>query len=426
MFTPDTQPSPIDQLVYQAHFGTPDEQATAHRQIREQAEAQGAIPSSIYQLYRLRGEEKIPADAFTVPAFNLRGLSYLTAQAAFEAAIEQDVGLLIFELARSEMKYTHQDPYQFVSSVLGAAVKTGWRGPVFIQGDHFQPKAAAPGLIKDGEEEAIEQLIEDSITAGIYNIDLDGSTLVDTSQPTEYDQQRANFLYTAQMMKLIHWLQPTGTSIAIGCEISEVGTHLSKSSQLSAFMTGLRDEGGIKPEHFPTKVAIETGTAHGGKVNPDGSPGKMKVEFETLKTISMIARHKYGMAGAVQHGASTLEKENFARFPTAEACEIHLSTGFQTTILNHPAFPKALLDQMDAWCTEHALADRKPDWTDAQFFAKTRKKAWGPFKQATWDLPAHIAAELKVALKKECAYYYNSLRVDQSREMVQQLTLSSG
>jgi len=35
---------------------------------------------------------------------------------------------------------------------------------------------------------------------------------------------------------------------------------------------------------------------------------------------------KYGMAGAVQHGASTLPAELFDRFPKLGACEIHLAT----------------------------------------------------------------------------------------------------
>lgn len=411
----------IDQLVYQAHFGTPVEQTQAHHQIRTLAANQGALPSSTHPLYAARGKGLIASDTFTVPACNLRGLSYHTAQAAFTAAQQLEVGLVIFELARSEMKYTHQTPAQLVSSVLGAAVKTNWHGPVFIQGDHYQPKAAAPGQIKNGEEEAIEQLIEDSIQAGIYNLDLDGSTLVDVAQPTEYDQQRPNFLYTAQMIKVIRSLQPTGIPISIGCEISEVGTHLSKSSQLAAFMTGLRDEGDITENDYPVKVAIETGTAHGGRVNPDGTAAPMKVEFDTLKAISIVARHKYGMAGAVQHGASTLDRATFARFPQAEACEIHLSTGFQNTILDHSAFPRQLLTDMYAWCDEQCAEDRKSDWTPAQFYVKTRKKAWGAFKQATWDLPIENLALIQNTLKQECLFYFESLGVTRSQELVQNM-----
>jgi len=408
----------IDQLVHQAHFGTPAEQLAAHAIIRQQAESQGATPASLHSVYSARGQGQIEPTAFTVPAFNLRGLSYLTACAAFTAAKAQNVGLIIFELARSEMKYTHQTPAQFVSSVLGAAIKTGWELPVFIQGDHYQPKPSSPGQIKDGEEEAIEQLIEDSIAAGIYNIDLDGSTLVDSSQPSEYDQQRPNFLYTAQMTRVILDLQPPGIKINIGCEISEVGTHLSKSSQLAAFMTGLRDEGNIMETNYPTKVAIETGTAHGGKVNHDGSAAPMTVDFERLRTISIIARHKYRMAGAVQHGASTLDKAGLSRFPESEACEIHLSTGFQNAIMDHPAFPQDLIDKMYQWCDENCAEERKASWSDAQFYIKTRKKAWGAFKQESWELPPGQLTAIATALTTECERYYAGLGVHNTAELL--------
>lgn len=422
--------SAIDQLVYQVHFGTPEEQVAAFTQIRLQAEAQGAVPSSIHPIYKARGEGALEPN-FTVPAFNLRGMSYLTAQAAFEAALETQTGLVLFELARSEMRYTFQTPLQLAASVLGAVVKTGWKHPVFIQGDHYQPKPSQPGLIKDGEKAAIIQLIKDSLEVGMFNLDIDGSTLVHPDQPTEYDQQRPNFAFTAEMIHLIHDLYDQNFAnlkfrlkpehqINVGCEISEVGTHLSKSSQLSAFMTGLRDEGFIHEEHYPTKVAIETGTAHGGKVNRDGSAAPMKVDFERLKTISIIARHKYGMAGAVQHGASTLDKDIMQKFPEYEAAEIHLSTGFQNTILGHTAFPQSVLEAMYTWCDVNCREEKNPEWSQAQFYVKTRKKAWGPFKKQTWEIHESNQLKIKEALKQECAEYYQSFGVTNSFSVLQQ------
>lgn len=408
----------IDDVVYQAHFADEVTQLEAHKYLLLQAQAHGIFPASIYPIYNARGVGRLEPN-FTVPAFNLRGPSYLLAQAAFEAALDQKVGLVIFELARSEMKYTYTNPFQLASSVIGAAIKTGYKGPIFIQGDHYQPKASRPGVMKAGEVDSITQLIKDSIAAGIYNIDIDGSTLVIPDDPTEYDQQRPNFLFTAAMLSLITALQPAGIRINTGCEISEVGTHLSKSSQLSAFMTGLVDEGGIQPLEWPTKVAIETGTAHGGKVLRDGSAGDMYVDFDRLKTISMIARKKYQMAGAVQHGASTLDKDVMSKFPEYEACEIHLSTGFQNTILDHPAFPQDLIDTMYTWCDINCKDERKPEWSDAQFYAKMRKKAWGPFKKQVWELPKEKQEKIKNALREECAKYFKYLNVENSFKVTQ-------
>ncbi len=40
------------------------------------------------------------------------------------------------------MGYTGQTPIEYVGVILGAAIKEGHSGPVFIQGDHCQIKAS--------------------------------------------------------------------------------------------------------------------------------------------------------------------------------------------------------------------------------------------------------------------------------------------
>ena len=66
-------------------------------------------------------------------------------------------------------------------------------------------------------------------------------------------------------------------------------------------------------------------------------------------SLGEVAR-AYGLAGAVQHGASTLPDELFHRFPEVETAEIHLATGFQNALYEHPAFPSSLMDEIYAWC----------------------------------------------------------------------------
>ena len=85
-----------------------------------------------------RGED--PSD-FTVPAINLRAMAYDSARAVFRAAVPRNVGALIFEIARSEIGYTEQRPAEYLSVVAAAAIREGYRGPLFVQGDHFQIKS---------------------------------------------------------------------------------------------------------------------------------------------------------------------------------------------------------------------------------------------------------------------------------------------
>ena len=91
------------------------------------------------------------AGGFTVPAMNLRMMTYDTARAVFRAAKALSAGAFIFEIARSEIGYTEQRPHEYAASVLAAALREGSRGPVFFQGDHVQVNAkkyAAPSATR--------------------------------------------------------------------------------------------------------------------------------------------------------------------------------------------------------------------------------------------------------------------------------------
>ena len=126
----------VDSLVWTAVFGQPSVRDSARRAIREAAGSVGILPASILPLYKARGRGEV--SGFTVPAVNLRMLTYDTARAAFRAAQGLDAGALIFEIARSEIGYTDQRPAEYAAVVLAAAIREGWDGPVFLQGDHYQ------------------------------------------------------------------------------------------------------------------------------------------------------------------------------------------------------------------------------------------------------------------------------------------------
>jgi tagatose 1,6-diphosphate aldolase GatY/KbaY len=421
----------INDLIHQANFATGPTQAAAQAAIWNQALAQGIVPSSIYPIYAARGHNELP-HTFTVPAVNLRGLAYHTAMAAFQAAQQLQVGLVIFELARSEMGYSGQPPAIYASNILAAAIATNWNKPVFIQGDHYQAKAklslakaAGPGQAQAGEVEALKKLILESLNAGFYNIDLDASTLVDLNQPTEYDQQRANFELASELAAFIRQHQPTGVTVSLGGEIGEVGKSNSRPEELEAYMQGFSEKFGAAIQHLDhtqhiglAKVAIQTGTSHGGKVSSEGKNEAMNVDFELIKNMSKLSREKYGMGGAVQHGASTLPKDQYHLFPQAEAIEIHLATGFQNMIFDHPSFPKELLQEIYEWCDREHAADRKSDQSDAQFHYSTRKKAWGPFKEKLWQLSPDVMEPIQKTLQEEFSFYFKELGVSQTEGLL--------
>ena len=86
----------IDHLVQDAVFGADDAKESSRRQILESAIQQGMFPASIQGLYEARGGN-LYSD-LTVPAINIRGLTYDVARAIFRAAMQHRVGSFIFDM----------------------------------------------------------------------------------------------------------------------------------------------------------------------------------------------------------------------------------------------------------------------------------------------------------------------------------------
>ncbi|MFA5286373.1 MAG: class II fructose-bisphosphate aldolase, partial [Smithellaceae bacterium] len=281
----------IDDLIHTVVFSPdPGTRDAAAFLIRRGAAALGIYSASIQPLYEAMGRKEV--GGFTVPAINIRGISYDVAQAVFRAAIKGKVGPVLFEIARSEIDYTQQRPQEYTSAIKAAAVKTGWRGPVFLQGDHFQMNAKKFAADPEKETQAVKNLIWEAIEAGFYNIDIDTSTLVDLSQPTVKDQQRINFSLAAELTTMIRDLEPEGITISVGGEIGEVGGKNSTVEELQAFMDGYLEELKKRGENFKgiSKISIQTGTTHGGVPLADGTVAKVKIDFDVLEKLSEMSR----------------------------------------------------------------------------------------------------------------------------------------
>ena len=168
-----------------------------------------------------------------------------------------------------------------------------------------------------------------------------------------------------------------------------------------------------------SKISVQTGTAHGGFVQADGTVRTdVKIDLKTLEELSRVARQEYGLAGAVQHGASTLPPEAFDAFPRVGACEIHLATDFQNMIYEHARYPADLKSEMYAWLREHAAEERKPKDTEEQFIYKARKKALGPFKNRMWDLGDDVRKAIGQSLEERFAFLMKQLKINDTAAIV--------
>ena len=387
--------------------------------IKSAALEMGIVPSSIQELYAARGRGE--CNGFTVPAINIRGMSYDFSRSIFRAAHKLNTGAFILEIAKSEIGYTFQQPHELVPVTLGAAIRENHSGPIFIQGDHFQVNAKNFANDREKELSGLKNLIRAGIEAGFYNIDIDTSTLVDLTKPTVIEQQRANFEVGVELTKYIRELEPEGVTISVGGEIGEVGKENSNENELRAYLDNFNEclDKSLRGAKSISKISIQTGTSHGGVPGPDGKVVQVKLDFDCLENLSRISRENYGLAGAVQHGASTLPSDLFNKFPELETAEIHLATDFQNMIYDHQQFPTDLREEIYAHLRKNFASEKKETDTDKQFIYKTRKKGFGEFKPKFWDISNDIKLEIGKQLERKVEYLFTQLKVENTLEIAE-------
>jgi fructose/tagatose bisphosphate aldolase len=406
----------IATLVELAVFGADPQMRQEHYHvIREMAHSGGIYPASIQGLYE--ASSKGLYSNITVPAINIRGITYPVARAVFRAVNKNNVGAFIFEIARSEIGYTRQSPGEYASCILAAAISERFKGPVFIQGDHFQVRQKMYRENPEQEISDIKELTREAVNAGFYNIDIDASTLVDLSKSSLVEQQEKNSQITAEMTRFIREIEPEGVTISIGGEIGEIGKGNSTREDLEAYMEGYlrRLDKGVKGI---SKISVQTGTSHGGVVLPDGSIARVSIDFNTLRELSKVAREKYGMGGAVQHGASTLPDEAFDMFPQVDTVEVHLATGFQNIIYDSPSFPPDLLAKIYRKIDSKYKDEKQPGQTKEQFHYRTRRKAFGDFKKELWHLPEGSHRKIMKDLEDRFSLIFHKLNVINTRDLI--------
>ncbi len=409
----------LDLLVWNAVFTENDEARSLARWIIRRAGLElGVIPSSIQGLYEARGRKEV--GGFTVPAINVRGLSYDVARAVFRAALHLKAGAFIFELTRAESHLTDQKPSEYAAVVVAAALKEGYEGPIFIQGDHYQVNANRFARNPEAELKGICDFAQESVAAGYYNVDIDASTLVDLSKPGVREQQRANFETTARLAAYIRSIEPRGITISLGGEIGEVGKRNSTLEELTAYMDGflatLSKHAGKKKGL--SKISVQAGTTHGGVVLADGTVAQVAIDFDILHKLSEAARDRYGMAGTVQHGASTLPADAFHKFAECETAEVHLATEFQNLIYENASFPHDLKDDIYKYLRKTFADEKRPEDTDAQFIYKVREKAFGPFKRRFWELAPEVRTRIGQDLERKFVFLFERLNVPRTAELV--------
>lgn len=363
------------------------------------------------------------------PAVNIRVGTLDTARALFKSARDNNVGALIIEIARSEMGYTHQTPAEYAAVVQAAAMLEGFEGPLFLQGDHVQLKSAPVregGASGTKEINTHRRLIKDLLAAGFGSIDLDMSPFERrTEEHLSFEQQQAeNARLTAEKIADVRSLEKElgiPWTVLLGGETGEVGKMNTRKEDLEAYAEGIianMKQLGIDPALGIRKIAVNDGTAHGGTPLPDGSVADVAIAFDILKMATDFGK-KYGWAGSVQHGASTLPDNAFSLFPKNKAVEVHLATGFQNITFDSGVYKvKGAQSEIEQFLADKFRGEWKAGKTFAQFVYSTRKQATGPFKWMVWTMPEDIRAKVAEILYDQFTFLFEQLGVFDTKDLI--------
>ncbi len=398
----------IDRLVYNAVFHEDEEFRYFLRWlIREAAAKEVIYPTSIQGLQEAAVLGAIPA--FTAPVLSLHALCYDAARACFRAARDTGAGAFSFGYDEEIVGYDYQPPAEYATCILAAALREGYQRAVFLQCDHIRVGHASYRVSRDDEIDRLKERIEEAIAAGIFNIDLDTSGLVDFSRLRVAEQQRLSSRECAELVAFIRGIEPAELSVDIGAEIRAMRNGNLTADEFRAFMEGFYDQlsipGGKKDL---SKIIVLLG----------GAKGEADVDLDLLRDIGEVARREYGLGLAVRSGVMPIAETPFPRFPEHNIGELHLAAPFEDLIFDHEAFAPELKSAIYRWIDNEWPGERQPHMSDEDFYRATRKRALLRFKQALWDMPEERRDRIMADVQRRAVSYFDTLKVSNTTGFV--------
>jgi hypothetical protein len=238
------------------------------------------------------------------------------------------------------------------------------------------------------------------------------------------EQQAENARLTAEKIADVRALEKElgiPWTVLLGGETGEVGKMNTRKEDIEAYAEGIVENMkrlGIDPALGIRKIAVNDGTAHGGTPLPDGTVADVAIAFDILKMATDFGR-KYGWAGSVQHGASTLPNNAFSLFPKNKAVEVHLATGFQNITFDSGVYKiKGAQSEIEQFLADNFRGEWKAGKTFAQFAYSTRKQATGPFKRMVWTMPEDIRAKVSEILYDQFSFLFEQLGVVDTKDLI--------
>jgi len=321
------------------------------------------------------------------------------------AAKELDAAVM-FEIAKSEIKYTGQPPKAFVDNILKCAKEVGFNQPYLIHGDHIGIKTPDAKDVNSAAD-----LIKDEIASGFTSFAIDASHNFNIDAPTVREQLKDNIEITTKLCGLI----PKGACLEV--EVGEVGRVDPKTGEKAittveeaeTYIKAINDNG-----YKPDLLATNNGTSHGNIYDKAGNPIPKSINVERTGEIARVIR-KYGVRIA-QHGITGTPFEYMPRLIDAGIAKGNVGTNWQNIAL--AVMPQDLAKRMEEWtlkCEESAkMREKKPGVKDAELIGKNIKNSIGTFKTEIDNLKGEDLKRLDEATKKGALEFFKAFQAQGS------------
>ncbi len=386
----------VDRLVQTAVFGSSEKlRQIAAYIIHSAANNHGIWCDSLNPVI---GSAEGKKQDFTIAAFNIRGITYQTALVIFRVANRNKAGPFIFELTPQEMKHTKQSPAEFASCILGAALRTGYKGPIFIQCNGLNPHEPADSKGNGA------QLITRCIEAGFHNFDLDCPV------------SEKNMELSAKALRIIRENQSEAIPVSIGCRLSGSNGKRISIAVYRNFLQDLNSQTGKQLDGI-NKIGVEITDVTLEKQTAESAP--VVLDYDYLRKLSKMAREEFHLGGVVIHSALSSDPPD--NLPDSGIIELQLSAELQNTIFDHSAFPIGLREEMYSYLVTNYSDDRKKDEHSDEFHFRLREALWGHFKKELWALDNQTKSVIFRAIESQILTYFQSLNLIGKRNWMNSL-----
>ncbi len=378
--------------------------------------------ASIQELYEARKEEARNKNEYPhmiIPSIQIPGFSYYTARSVIRAAQQKNVGAFIFELTKADFDHTLQRPKEYTMNCLAAAIKEGYEGILFIQGDQFQINDRNFKQNRVAEVSLTRSLIDEAIDAGFYNIGIDTSTLIDNTIPNVNEQQFLNFALSATLTRFIREKQPEGITVSLGINIARLKEIETLLNDFRAFMNGYNEtikkvELGITVKKMNT-IVIQAPLS----IEANKTQAEINMDLDILEKLANLAQNDFDLAGIALNCPADVSDQLLSSLLEKDLAELKFNNIIQDIIYNHTQLPDDLKERFDEYLISTFIHEKEENETMSQFLYKVRKKGFRDFKQEFYDLEDNIKTNISKEIEDKISDLFQKLNLVDSKPLIE-------